>query len=127
MPRTLTRPRIYTEASLQTPASRFKLAHEIAHWILHPHNSHAYSRNPGTGRIISKYVSIEQEADEFANEFLLPLAVVERFASPEALAKGADVPLWVAKRRFACVRSLTVSEREQIRSLTSAITKKLKP
>lgn len=116
----------YNEAYQQTAASRFKLAHEMGHWILHPHNAHAYSRHPGTGRILSKHVAIEQEADEFALEFLMPLSVVERFSSPESLAKSANVPLGMAKRRFAQVRSLTKLEREQIRVLTDEIAKRVR-
>ena len=115
----------YNEASLRTPASRFKLAHEIGHLFLHPHNSHAYSRNPGTGRIVSKYVSIELEADEFAREFLLPLEVVERFTSPETLAKGANVQLGIAKRRIADINLLSTSERERIRSFARDLSDKL--
>lgn len=116
----------YKEASLQTATSRAQLAHEIAHWILHPHDTHPYSRMPRTGRIVSKSISIELEADAFAAEFLLPIRVVERFDTPEALAKAANVPIGLAKKRFIEIRNLTVAERDEIRLIGLSIRERVK-
>jgi Zn-dependent peptidase ImmA (M78 family) len=111
----------YSEADRQTPLSRFQLAHEIAHWILHPEKNHAYSRLPTNYISTKRYLGIEIEADVFAREFLLPITVVDRFDSPEALAKAANVPVWVAQKRFRELRELTAHERYTLRLYAKSI------
>jgi Zn-dependent peptidase ImmA (M78 family)/transcriptional regulator with XRE-family HTH domain len=112
---------LYNAADKGTDDSRFKLAHELAHWILHRTVSHAFLRSPRTNKVLTKvHAVVEREADFFAREFLMPLVVVEKFNSPEALAKAAQVPLWLAKVRLREVSTLTQTDRENIRRLTVA-------
>jgi Zn-dependent peptidase ImmA (M78 family)/transcriptional regulator with XRE-family HTH domain len=111
---------LYNAADRGTDDSRFKLAHEIAHWILHRTQARTYLRSPRTNKILSKlHAKAEREADLFAREFLIPLAVVERFESADELAKAAQVPLWVAKHRLREASSLTPTRRENIRRLAT--------
>ena len=106
---------LYKAADRGTDDSRFKLAHELAHWILHRTQTHTFLRSSRTNKILSKlHARAEREADLFAREFLMPLAVVERFNSADALAKVAQVPLWVAKSRLREVGAFTPSYREAI-------------
>lgn len=111
---------LYNAADRGTEDSRFKLAHELAHWILHRTQAHTFLRSSRTNRILTKlHAKAEREADLFAREFLVPLAIVEKFKSADALAKAAQVPLWVAKYRLREDSSLTPTRRENIRRLSA--------
>ena len=113
---------LYGAAVRGTDDSRFKLAHELAHWILHRTAAHTFLRSPRTNRVLSKlHAREEREADMFAREFLMPLAVVEKFTSADGLAKAAQVPLWVARYRWREVSSLTPARRADIRRLAAII------
>ena len=107
---------LYNAAYKGTDDFRFKLTHELGHWILHRTEKHTFLRSSRTNKILTKkHAGGEREADLFAREFLMPLAEVEKFNSAEALAKAAHVPLWVAKVRFREIGMLTLSERQIIR------------
>jgi HTH-type transcriptional regulator, competence development regulator len=111
---------LYNAADRGTDDSRFKLAHELAHWILHRTQAHTFLRSSRTNRILSKlHAKAEREADLFAREFLIPLAIVEKFKSADELAKAARVPLWVAKYRLREASSLTPTSRENILQLAA--------
>jgi transcriptional regulator with XRE-family HTH domain len=112
---------LYGAAYQGTDESRFKLAHELAHWMLHRREAHTFFRLSKPGTIVSKHVRIEAEADLFAFEFLMPLSVVEKTSSSELLARGAKVPLWAARRRMRQVEVLKSFERDKIKEAERAI------
>jgi transcriptional regulator with XRE-family HTH domain len=120
---------LYGSAVRGTEDSRFKLAHELAHWILHRHESHTFLRLSRPGKVISsrKNARAEYEADFFAREFLMPLGVVEKFKTAELLARNAHVPLWAAKKRMREVQLLTQIEREEIKRRTAIIEERIRP
>jgi transcriptional regulator with XRE-family HTH domain len=119
---------LYNAAVRGTDDSRFKLAHELAHWILHRTQAHTYLRSPRTNKILSKlHRRVEREADLFAREFLMPLSTVEKFDSAEALAKAAQVPPWLARYRFREVGSFTPTRRETIRRLVAEVERGARP
>ncbi|HAO42710.1 MAG TPA: hypothetical protein DCR53_19450 [Afipia sp.] len=115
----------YTNADRQTPDSRALLAHEIAHWILHPEESHAYSRPFHPSIVISKSKRIEYEADLFAREFLLPITTVSKYQSPESLARATNVPLWMGELRIKEIARLKDVEREEVIAFATALRKRL--
>lgn len=119
---------LYDAADRGTSDSKFKLAHELAHWILHRTQAHTFLRSPRTNRSLSKlHARAEREADLFAREFLMPIAVVEKFKLPDALAKAAQVPLWVAKYRLREVGSLLPNRREDIRRMATEAERIMRP
>src|SRR5262249_50392410 len=86
--------------------------------ILHRTQAHTYLRSPRTNKTLSKlHRRVEREADLFAREFLMPLAAAEKFDSAEALAKAAQVPLWLARYRLREVGSFASTRREHIKRL----------
>jgi Zn-dependent peptidase ImmA (M78 family) len=119
---------LYNAADRGSDDSRFKLAHELAHWILHRDKTLALLRSPRTNRSLSKlHAREEREADFFAREFLMPLAIVEKFESSSALAKAAQVPLWLAKYRLREVGSLSLVRRSDIRALADEVERTTRP
>jgi transcriptional regulator with XRE-family HTH domain len=111
---------LYNAADRGTSDSRFKLAHELAHWILHRTQAHTFLRSSRTNKVMSKlHARVEREADLFAREFLIPLAIAEKFKSADVLAKAAQVPLWVAKYRLREVSSFPPARREDLRRLAA--------
>jgi len=106
---------LYKAADVGTEDSRFKLAHELAHWILHRTQTHTFLRSSRTNKILSKiHKTAEIEADFFAREFLMPFPLVREFTSADALARAAKVPLWLAKNRLREIGGLSHNERENI-------------
>ena len=78
---------------LKTPErSRFDLAHELGHLVLHPHEPYPT-------------VESEQQADAFASEFLLPAATLR---SEGAIAAGLDTII-DGKRRWGVTAMAYVS------------------
>lgn len=118
---------LYNSAARETEDSRFKLAHELAHWILHRQETLTFLRFSRSGKILSRNAQAEHEADFFALEFLMPLAVVEDFSEAKSLARSAQVPLWAAQRRMRQISQLTESERERIRQLAAAAEERMRP
>jgi transcriptional regulator with XRE-family HTH domain len=117
---------LYNSAVQGTEDSRFKLAHELAHWILHRHDNHTFLRLSRPGKVVSKNVQVEYEADFFAREFLMPLAIVEKFSNPKLLARAAQVPLWTAQKRMREISLLAQSDRERIKRLAAASEAKMR-
>jgi hypothetical protein len=98
---------LYTAAHRGTDDSRYKLAHELAHWILHRTQAHTFLRSARTNKALSKiHARVEREADLFAREFLMPFSLVSGYTSADALARAAQVPLWVARYRLREISSL---------------------
>ena len=118
----------YDAAFRETEESRFMLAHELAHWILHRNASHTFMRFSRPGTIVSspKNKRIEYEADFFAREFLMPLSIVEQFKTAEILARKARVPLWVAQKRIRELQPLMRNERDQIKRLSGNVDSNVK-
>jgi transcriptional regulator with XRE-family HTH domain len=113
---------LYKAADVGTEDSRFKLAHELAHWILHRTQTHTFLRSSRTNQILSKiHKTAEREADFFAREFLMPFPLVREFASPDALAKAAKVPLWLAKNRLREISRLSHNERQNILRIAAEV------
>lgn len=104
----------YRSVYRETPETRFILAHELGHWMLHRSQPHTFLRT--RGKIVSQF-RIEADADRFAREFLLPYEVVERFSVTERLAREAKVPLNVARRRVNELGLLSEGERLAWREL----------
>jgi Zn-dependent peptidase ImmA (M78 family) len=117
----------YNAAYYESDDSRFKLAHELGHWILHPMKSLAFLRDARTNRSYTRFTREEYEADFFAREFLMPIAAVEMFASHEALAKATKVPSWCAEKRWRDFGMLAQAEREQIKRLASEFEGAVRP
>jgi hypothetical protein len=113
--------RIYQTAHQQNEHSRYALAHEFAHWLLHRHGTHAFYRlRPGL--ILSKNKAVELEADHFARQFLMPAALVMRLEVPEKLARQCGVPIGVAKIRVNEVcGAAKPDERERIATGLTAL------
>ena len=105
---------LYEAADRQTPETRFQLAHEIAHWMLHRQQSHTFFRLSKRTKILSKNVIVEREADRFAQELLMPLHLVDQSTSASSLAKMAGVPIWAAYQRLRYVEKLKEKDREEI-------------
>ena len=118
---------LYNSANRETEDSRFKLAHELAHWILHRHATLTFMRFSRAAKIISKNAQAEHEADFFAREFLMPLAAVEKFSTPKSLARAARVPLWAAQRRMREIGMLTLSEREKNKQIAVVAEEQVRP
>lgn len=84
----------YSSAAEQMPEGREIAAHEFAHWLMHSGEKltfQRYKRWP---------LQCEDEADQFAREFLMPELVARRFDSPNALAFACNVPRSIATKRM---------------------------
>jgi IrrE N-terminal-like domain len=101
--------RLYTTAAERNPYSRYQLAHEFAHWFLHRHQSRAFYR---ATRIPKRSAKVENEADLFARAFLFPPALIEKYNSPEKLARAVCIPIAVTKKAIIEVRE-RVSQHSQ--------------
>ena len=76
---------VYLEAGRNDGRSRFTLAHEVGHYILHLKQPLAFG-SPAKSGSIPYYRHSEWQANTFARNFLAPLS----------LAKGLDIPAIVA-------------------------------
>jgi hypothetical protein len=91
-------------AKLGDPLSRFILAHEIGHIILHDHYLRQFSNDPALNIPFSILeCSAEWQANTFAGYFLLPDHIVQSFAGAERLAGSCAVPTKLAQERTAAV------------------------
>ncbi len=99
--------RLYTTAAERNPYSRYQLAHEFAHWLLHRRLSRAFYRATSLAR---KNIKIEDEADRFARAFLFSRSLIEKYDSPERLARAVCVPVAVARRAIADTREGTLQQ-----------------
>lgn len=84
--------------------SRYILAHECGHLILHDHDAKGFSGENGE-RIpqSDQERSAEWQADRFADHFLAPIEVVERLSTGGVAVERCGVPLEVALRRLGSV------------------------
>jgi Zn-dependent peptidase ImmA (M78 family)/transcriptional regulator with XRE-family HTH domain len=111
---------LYNAAYRETEDSRYKLAHELAHWMLHRTQTHTFLRLHTNRNLSRVHAKAEREADIFAREFLMPLAVVEASKSAEALARAARVPLWAAQNRWREVSLLKSARRGEAGTRSTA-------
>ncbi len=93
------------EAARSPERKRFTIAHEIGHWILHAKRGEvpAFQKACAPGDIKEGGVSTnpEREANDFANELVMPEELISRLA-PEC---GFNLPL-LAERFEVSVRAL---------------------
>ena len=100
----------YREAAEHQPDSRFLVAHELSHILLHdgprrfrsssgPKRLNYLSLDPAL-EVIHADGSGEVQADQGARAFLMPPAMVREAGSPAALALRCVVPLKQARIRF---------------------------
>ncbi|WP_019594108.1 ImmA/IrrE family metallo-endopeptidase [Thioalkalivibrio sp. ALM2T] len=69
---------VYDNLHQDDPRSRFTIAHEIGHLVLHPGLSLARGKAPATHR---HFEDSEWQADTFAAEFLMPVAIIQQCCS----------------------------------------------
>jgi IrrE N-terminal-like domain len=93
------------EAQRSPARKRFTIAHEIGHWILHAQRGEAESYEegcaPGDIREDGGPSSKEREANVFANELIMPEAIISTLA-PES---GFNLA-WLAERFDVSVSAL---------------------
>jgi hypothetical protein len=95
---------IWDLAEKGDPLSRFVIAHEIGHIVLHNHFAKAFSIESNVRiKFLPKEYSAEWQANTFAGYFLLPTNIVAAFADSPSLAKSAGVPLRLAEDRTKAV------------------------
>lgn len=84
---------IWTLADLGEPKSRFILAHELGHLLMHEHHEQAYSED-GSGRLtfIQPEESAETQANWFAACFLAPDHLARDCKSESELCLQFDFP-----------------------------------
>lgn len=104
----------YLAANAQTPEGRFIGAHELGHWLLHP------ERDKSTFKRYGRYnTKLEDQADRFAREFLMPEHIVRRFKNPSDLAFACNVTRDRATERMSelglwPIREKRRDERERV-------------
>lgn len=84
--------------------SRFIVAHEIGHVLLHDHTAQAFLGNPELqNKFALRENSAEWQADTFAAYFLLPDDVVRQFSSVDEIVELCDVNEELALERLNAV------------------------
>lgn len=92
-------------AKLGDPYSRYILAHELGHIILHDHNAKAFSDNPDLQiKFGEPEHSAEWQATMFAAYFLLPNHIVRSLGDVQQLVAHCDVPEKLAIERLGTVK-----------------------
>jgi hypothetical protein len=91
----------YQRAKALDRRSRFTLAHELGHVVLHKNKAElARSRFETSKRVVAAYVSVERQADVFASAFLITEAMTNRAHSADELADIALVTSSAADVRW---------------------------
>ena len=102
----LIREDVYDGACLGSGRDRFTLAHELGHFVLHGNTYLARSLPSAVGsRHHEKYEDSEWQADTFAAELLMPVAMVQACSSPAELMERAGVSRAAAETRFKVLRN----------------------
>jgi len=94
-PRIYAREFVYHLAREGDAGSRLLLAHEMAHFLLHPQ-----SRAFGASGVPKLDKELEAEASKFALSFLMPADAIRNFKSAEAVSRHFQVRPEVAKLRM---------------------------
>ena len=102
----LIREDVYDGANSGVGRDRFTLAHEFAHLLLHG-GRYLQRLDPKIQAVGShqKYEDSEWQANAFASELLMPVAVVRRFSSAAELALAAGVSMQAAEVRLKALRA----------------------
>lgn len=81
-----------------SPNSRYILAHELGHLVLHRELPRSLKDGAQERKLIanSQHRSSEQQADTFAVGLLVPRHVAETLGSIGAIMDGCQVPYWIA-------------------------------
>jgi len=98
---------VWEYARLGDPTSRFIVAHEVGHLILHDHHAKAFSSDTQARRNQIKEISAEWQANIFATHFLLPDHIVLAHNDPGDLAKSCSVTRELAKDRVGALGEAT--------------------
>ncbi|HKY87030.1 MAG TPA: ImmA/IrrE family metallo-endopeptidase, partial [Pseudorhodoplanes sp.] len=88
------------------PLSRFMIAHEMAHLLLHTDSLRSKSLSFDTGRFSKERIREEREASKFAAAFLMPIEVVRRIEDPQSLSHYCQVSLEAAQYRMTLIDQL---------------------
>jgi hypothetical protein len=96
---------VWALAKQGDPFSRYILAHEIGHILLHNHYVRQFSNDP-TIRLnfVLQEESAEWQANVFAAHFLLPDHIVSSFGGDSSVASICAVPGELAQERIAAFK-----------------------
>jgi hypothetical protein len=93
-------PEIYETAGYGDPNSRYILAHELAHVLMHDHHALRFSDDRSVRlKPFEKEVSAEWQAEAFADRLLIPDVLLSVYETADHLAAACSAPLHVAERR----------------------------
>jgi hypothetical protein len=88
-------------ANLGDPYSKFVIAHEVGHIILHDHYAQAFSDDPNAQITFAQdEESAEWQANTFASYFLVTPQVLGAFRDPQELSRSCEVLQALANERF---------------------------
>lgn len=104
---------VWELAGLGDPESRFVVAHEIGHIVLHDHNAQGFSEDPnGRIKFATEEESAEWQADVFAHYFLVPNVLAISIYDRKHLAEACSVTRRVAENRMRRVKRLGLLQYE---------------
>jgi IrrE N-terminal-like domain len=93
--------RVWDAAKVGDEYSRFVVAHEVGHIVLHDHNAQSFSSEPSLRiKFAEREYSAEWQADTFAEYLLVPDEAVKRFPDERLLSTICGVPLSLARKRL---------------------------
>ncbi len=93
--------RIWADAKMGDEYSRFVIAHEIGHIVLHDHNAKAFSSDLSLRiKFAEREHSAEWQADTFAEQFLVPDEAARRYPNEGVLSTMCGVSLALARKRL---------------------------
>jgi hypothetical protein len=88
---------IYDLAGIGEPKSRFILAHEIGHILLHDHHSMQFSEKSSLRKSnFPVEETSEWQANTFAEHFLVPTKLIAVYESAQELSQVCAIPLKLA-------------------------------
>lgn len=91
---------VYEKALQQDGRSRFTVAHEIGHFLLHSGEARPRDLSVVNERIAERFRSVEWQADCFAAAFLMPEHIVRQFSKKLELAQCCNVSVQAAENRM---------------------------
>lgn len=93
---------VWSDAALGEEESRYVIAHEIGHVLLHSNEELFYSPPlpENAKRVFEPGHSTEDQANLFADYFLLPHHIVIQHPSPELASSRCDVTLALVERQL---------------------------
>lgn len=95
---------VWKDASLGDPESRFIVAHELGHLVLHDHHAKAFSNDPAQRiKFAEREYSAEWQANTFAYYFLIPDHLVIALWDEDDLMASCGVPRSVVRDRREAV------------------------